>query len=100
MKTLTELAHEINYYANTNFDIRPIWEDNTLKYLMYVVTELAEAMESWRDNNREHFGEELADAVIRIFDMTTALGINIELEIEKKMEKNWLRSRNHGRAQV
>jgi len=100
MKTLTELAYEINYYANTNFDIRPIWEDNTPKYLMYVVTELAEAMESWRDNDKEHFSEELADAVIRIFDMTTALGIDIEHEIEQKMEKNWLRSKNHGRAQV
>lgn len=44
MQTITELAKDINYYANTNFDIRPEWETNTPKYLMYVVTELAEAI--------------------------------------------------------
>lgn len=99
-KSIQAWAEHINYYANQNFDIRPIWEENTPKYLMYVVTELAEAMEAWRNDDKENFSEELADVIIRIFDLTTAFEINIEQEIADKMEKNWKRVHNHGRKQV
>jgi len=99
-QTIMEWAEQINHYANENFDIRPIWEENTPKYLMYVVTELAEAMEAWRNNDKENFAEELADVIIRVLDLTTALDINIEQEIYNKMIKNWRREKNHGRKQV
>jgi len=60
-------------------------------------SELSEALESFRDNDLEHFKEEIADEFIRLFHLCGDLNINIEEEINKKMEKNKSRPKNHGR---
>lgn len=65
--------------------------------LMLVVTELAEAMEAFRDDNKENFEEEIADTFIRLLDLCGAFDINIREEICKKMEKNVKRPYQHGR---
>lgn len=66
--------------------------------LMLVVSELAEAMEADRNelDFEEHFGEELADVCIRIFDLATFLQIPIGTHIARKMEVNAGRGRMHG----
>jgi len=67
-------------------------------------TELSEALEELRggrvemylgyeDNKPEGFGVELADAVIRIFDLAEALGIDLDELMEAKMAYN--RGRPH-----
>ena len=43
------------------------------------------------------FGEELADAMIRIFDLSDMLRIPIGDEVIRKMLKNGLREHKHGR---
>lgn len=44
-----------------------------------------------------NFREELADTVIRVLDLTEALGIDIEDEIDKKMQRNEERPYRHGK---
>lgn len=74
--------------------------------LMLVVTELAEAMEDWRDgalatvqvNGKPcGFPSELADVVIRCRDIAAALGIDLEAEIVRKHDYNQTRPHLHGR---
>lgn len=101
-------------------------ERNTGELLMLVVSELGEAMEAHRkgkfadhklfdreiEANPEHnntlefafkhhikdtFEDEVADAIIRLLDLSAGLGINIEWHIQKKIEYNKTRGRLHGK---
>jgi len=67
-----------------------------------VVTELAEAMEAYRDNNTELFKEEIADTLIRLFHMIGDLGMKecIPDVINIKLEYNKARPYKHGRIVV
>lgn len=78
---------------------RPIGE-----VLMLAVTELAEAMEAYRDGNppSEKIGsfskveEELVDTIIRILDLAGGLGFDIEGALRAKMAYNEVRPYRHG----
>ena len=48
------------------------------------------------DCKPEGFPTELADAVIRIFDLAEACGIDLDMEIECKMNYNETRPHKHG----
>ena len=91
---------------------------NVPEKLMLVVTELAEAMEWYRNfsgddllelgRNPEElasergndslvqFRFEIADAVIRLLNLSASLGIDIEAAIAAKMERNEKRPFRHG----
>jgi len=71
--------------------------DMMLGKLMLVVTELAEAAEDVRDGNYVHFYEEIADSIIRLFDIAATTEMDIDYEVRTKMEKNRLRPFLHGR---
>ena len=60
-------------------------------------SELSEALEAFRDDDKEHFCEEIADEFIRLGHLCGDLNINIEYYILQKMEKNKYRPKNHGR---
>ena len=77
-----------------DFDTR--W-DNMPEKLMLVVTEVSEAMEAYRNDDRINFAEEIADTVIRLFDICDALDIDIEAEIKQKMAANLERPYRHGK---
>lgn len=66
--------------------------------LMLIVSELAEAQEALRKNDKDNFKEELADVAIRLGDLCGGLGIDLEAEILKKMIRNKDRPYKHGRA--
>lgn len=66
--------------------------------LMLIVGEVAEAQEALRHNDEQNFREELADVAIRLADLCGGLGIDLEAEIHKKMEKNKERPYKHGKA--
>ena len=82
--------------------------DELLSKLMLVVTEISEAAEEVRipgfdpckalvvDNKPEGFPVELADAVIRIFDICGRLGIDLDAAIETKHRYNETRAIRHG----
>lgn len=122
----------MNYLAKriAKWSVSKGWETNwwnVPEKLMLVVTELAEAMEEYRelgDPERrrlederklvvepghyplnydtvrmEHYPKfrvEIADAVIRLLNLSASLGIDIEAEIAAKMEKNEKRPFKHG----
>lgn len=65
--------------------------------LMLIVGELAEAQEGLRHNDINNVKEELADVAIRLGDLCGGLGIDLETEILKKMEKNKTRPYKHGK---
>ena len=84
-KEVHELAIEKGWYDNTT--IRSIPE-----LLCLIHAEISEALEGYRNNipkdQKGNLAEELADAVIRIWDMSEYLGINIADEVNKKHEYN------------
>ena len=77
------------------------WE-NTPTYLMLIVTELSEAMEKWRDDLKEGFKEELADAFIRLFHLVGDLGLKDKMltAILEKLKYNETRPYKHGRVRL
>jgi len=111
MKTITirewqqdvhELAQEKGWYDGRSASPREI-----LANLMLVVSEIAEAAENVRDGRIQEVWEEppgkpcglpieLADAIIRIFDTATWLGIDIESAMTLKHEYNKTRAYRHG----
>jgi len=93
--SLNDLANAISKWRDTQGFVTEWF--NTPTKLMLCVTELSEAMEAYRDNNRTNFDEEIADVFIRLLDICGALYIDIEKEIEKKMMANVNRPKLHGR---
>lgn len=91
---INEYAHYIGQWREGKGFVTS-WDNMPMKLLL-VVTEIAEATEDYRHDNREHFAEEVADAFIRLMDITDALGIDIETEIIRKMEANMKRPYAHG----
>ena len=100
---------------------------NTGELLMLVNSELAEALEADRHDRhcrefdkklylrlleenemprklifenqiKDTFEDEIADAVIRLFDLAEGMGIDLEFHIKQKMEYNKTRERLHGKA--
>lgn len=64
-----------------------IWE-----MLALIHTEVSEATDAYKKGApMEHVGEELTDAVIRIFHLLSALGLDADALFEAKMAKNWAR---------
>jgi NTP pyrophosphatase (non-canonical NTP hydrolase) len=65
--------------------------------LLLINSELGEATEGLRQGDYRNFKEELADSVIRLFDLAGYLKINLEYEIERKMEINKNRAKLHNK---
>lgn len=97
---LEQLIEESQRIANLK-GFKVDW-DNAPTYLMLIVTELSEAMEQWRDNHREGFKEEIADAFIRLFHLVGDLGLKEEMakNIREKLRYNETRPYRHGRARL
>lgn len=83
---------------------------NLSELLMLIVSELGEACEALRKDNRQiivknchkywhkdTFEDELADAVIRIADLAQSQGIDLEWQISRKLEYNKTREHKHGK---
>jgi NTP pyrophosphatase (non-canonical NTP hydrolase) len=78
---------------------RTIYMNNAITTrLMLIVCEVSEAAEGLRNDDDSNFKEELADVLIRVFDLCEGLGIDIESEITKKMRINKKRPYKHGKS--
>jgi NTP pyrophosphatase (non-canonical NTP hydrolase) len=97
--TLTEACHGASFAAgwwtnlSTGEDLR--YANNIPEKLMLIVSEVAEAMEGHRKNlmddklpHRPMIEVELADAVIRIFDLAGAKDYDLAGAIIEKLEFN------------
>lgn len=111
--TLNDLAFVINHINRENGwnVIRPeewkkgeelsqeaVYHLGTIIALIH--SEVSEALEAVRHNDRDNFNEELADIIIRVLDCAGGLGIDIDGEIQKKLEKNRNRAYKHGGKKV
>lgn len=64
-----------------------IWE-----MLALIHTEVSEATDAYKKGEpMEHVGEELADAIIRILHLMSALDLDAEKLFQEKMKRNWER---------
>jgi NTP pyrophosphatase (non-canonical NTP hydrolase) len=102
-KEIHENAREKGWWPEGDDDVNNIPEKIAL-----VHSELSEALEEYRNHRipdgiymdnpskPEGFGIELADAVIRIFDLAEYLQIDIQECIEVKMDYNKTRPQRHG----
>ena len=102
MVSMNELAKSITKWRKskgfyTPKSINGVEADLMLGKLMLVVSELGEAAEAVRKNDLPNFKEEIADTFIRLLDICGAMGIDIEKEIESKMEFNKSRPIRHGK---
>ena len=102
-------------------------ERNVGEMLMLVTSELAEGLEAdrkgshtiispeslkflidtpdnsyfqleFKNNIKDTFEDEIADAIIRLLDMSGGLGIDVESHITAKLRYNSLRPHKHGKA--
>lgn len=100
-KTINEWVSEC-YEGSKN---KGFWDNerNVGEMLMLIVSELGEAIEAHRTGKlgleeKDTFEDELADTAIRLFDMCGGLGIDLEKQIEWKMNFNKSREAKHGKA--
>lgn len=64
--------------------------------LALIHSELSEALEAFREGDPGHFGEELADVLIRVLGLAHGLGIDLGAEMLAKVEENRDRAFKHG----
>ena len=66
--------------------------DQFWQMLALIHTEVSEATDAYKKGEPlEAVGEELIDAIIRIFHMLSAMGVDAEALFQAKMAKNWAR---------
>ena len=120
IKEIQQEIHKVNVEKG-------FWEDrkNVGEVLMLIVSELGEALDAHRADKqadveafdarsidrtepadyqadfqqciKDTFEDEIADTVIRIFDMCEGFGIDLERHIELKLEYNKTRPYKHGK---
>lgn len=116
LKGIPRLNHIANYIHSGNKS-RGFWDGdkNIGELLMLVVSELGEALEAdrkgkhidisqlepgtyiFKDIVKDTFEDEIADAIIRLFDLCGGLGIDISRHITEKLDYNATRGDKHGK---
>lgn len=95
-KTITSLVKE----AHKTAEEHGWWESGTRPFLELICLmhcELSEAAEAYRNKEGDdRIVEELADVVIRIFDLCGSRGWNLEKSVLSKMAFNKTRPYRHG----
>ena len=94
-----------NHYEPLHNGFHSEWSDGTnrpeidrlLARLALITSEVGEAVEAARLNDKVNFAEELADIVIRVMDLAGPTGVNLEQAIVDKMAKNESRPHMHGK---
>lgn len=98
---LNDLGREIviiNRDNGWNVAVPDDW-DATYKVpavIALIHSEASEALEAFRNRDKENFTEELADTLIRILDLSYGLGLDMDKAVREKLEKNKTRGFRHG----
>lgn len=64
--------------------------------MMWATREISEAFDAWQKGDDERIAEEMADAIIILFDAAEGRGIDIVSAMFDKMERNVQRPMRHG----
>jgi len=104
---LNQIAHECRVTSSRHgfWDHEFLGEDDTrlenpsiwAEKIALMHSEASEMLEALRDGDEPQLEEECADLLIRLFDFTDKRGIDIQMAVERKMEKNKGRPYMHGR---
>lgn len=102
---LNELAREINEINRENGwgVLSPAsWNDphHIPSTLCLIHSEVSEALEGFRHDDRENVAEELADTLIRVLDAMGGLDVDIDTEVRRKLERNRQRGHKHGGKRI
>lgn len=68
--------------------------------LALIHSEVSEALEAFRHDDKVGFEEELADVLIRVLDCAGGLGRDIDAAVRAKLKKNRHRGYRHGGKRV
>jgi NTP pyrophosphatase (non-canonical NTP hydrolase) len=77
---------------------RPLNPSLAAEKLALIHSEVSEILETLRDSDFEHEGEEVADVLIRVLDYAAWRGIDLDAQVARKIEINAGRDRLHGRS--
>ena len=107
-KVTVECLRELGDYINT-INLNNGWdtcqpadwdkEPNGHKigtHIALIHSEVSEALEGMRHNDKDNFAEELADTIIRVLDLGNGLGLDLGYEVFRKLEINKGRGKRHG----
>lgn len=102
---IKELEQEINTINKDNGWKVCVPEDWEQEYkipaiIALIQSEASEALEGFRNGDKENFVEELADVIIRVLDCTAGLEVDITTALLAKLEKNRQRGFRHGGKRV
>lgn len=103
LKMLGDEIVEINTANGWNVAKPSDWEESDYKIpavLALIHSEASEALEAFRGGDRNNFEEELADVLIRVLDLASGLGLDLDLAVEAKLAKNRTRGYRHGGKRV
>jgi plasmid maintenance system antidote protein VapI len=98
LNTLCDKVHHLNAKWWVNIETGELLDRNIGELLMLTVSELAEALEGHRKNlmddklpHRKMFEVELADTIIRIFDIAGGLRLDLGGAFYEKLKYNQIR---------
>lgn len=105
LEEANELAKEVQKINKANGWDMTVPCDWELTYkipaiLALIHSEVSEALEAFRKNDRKNFDEELADILIRVLDCAAGLDIDLDKAIREKLDYNKTRGYRHGGKRV
>ena len=102
LNKLGDVINGINHANGWNVPAPEDWgKANRIPALLALIhSEVSEALEAFRNHDPENFAEELADIQIRLLDTSRGLGVDLDREVEMKLEKNRNRGYRHGGKKV
>lgn len=92
------VTEEFRESFKETFLIKEMYNNAIGNRLMLIASEIGEAEEALRHDDMANLREELADVAIRLCDLCGGLEIDLESEIERKMQINEQRPYKHGKA--
>ena len=98
LKTMGTEIIEINTANGWNVTKPEDWDDDYKipGVLALIHSEVSEALEAFRVDDKENFKEEIADILIRVLDCASGLGLDLDAAVASKLAKNRERSFRHG----
>lgn len=99
IKECKATANAHGWHIDWEISRKPINPDLSVgEALALIHSEVSEALEAYRDNDKEEFSKEISGLLIRIFHLIGDLHIPIEEYLKTEMERNSSRPFKHGRV--